>query len=189
MASKTPHRQIIFVIGGVRSGKSVFAENTALNAFHATKTGDRTLTYIATAEPFDDEMRARIDAHKTRRGADWQLCDAPIDIAGAIRKYNHENSVILLDCTSVWTNNLLFYKHDLKAARAALLHSLETAVGTVIIVASETGLGTLAADTLSRQFCDANGLLNQAIASAADTVFFVVAGIAQKIKSPETLQV
>ena len=170
---------IQFILGGARSGKSAHAEQLAER--HAEETGSR-LVYVATAEIFDDEMRARIELHRDRRGPEWQLAEAPLDLPGAISTADSTASTILVDCLSVWTTNLLIHEHDLEAARDALLDSLSRCSGRILLVASETGLGIVPDNKLSRRFRDANGLLNQAVAALADEVFFVTAGLALRIK-------
>ena len=91
-------------------------------------------------------------------------------------------SVLLIDCLSVWITNILVHDHDTDAATEALVTALSSCRGTVILVASETGLGIVPENKLSRRFRDANGRLNQAVAALADEVFFVAAGIALRIK-------
>ena len=167
-----------FDIGGARSGKSAFAEGLALE-----KAGANSITYVATAEIFDDEMAERVALHRQRRGPNWHLVEAPVDLAGAIATADTPDSVLLIDCLSVWVTNLLVKDMDIDAASANLLAALQKASGTSVLVASETGLGIVPDNRLSRRFRDANGRLNQALAADAHEVFFVVAGIASKIKS------
>ena len=180
-------QNLYFVLGGARSGKSQFAEHLALQCFAAMPADKAQLIYLATAQAFDDEMQARIDLHKARRGPEWQLCDAPVELPAMIRAHDSANATLLVDCTSVWTTNLLINGHDIQNYRDDLIDALGTASGQIIVVASETGLGIVPDNKLSRQFRDANGITNQTIAKTAHSVFFLVAGIAQKIKSPETL--
>ena len=172
--------QIQFVLGGARSGKSAHAEMLARSH---RKGGD--LVYIATAEIFDSEMEARIDLHRQRRGPEWTLVEAPRHLPRAIRDADHENNTILVDCLSVWTTNLLIHDQDLDQARRDLIGCLDGVKGRIVLVASETGLGIVPDNALSRRFRDANGLLNQAVAEAADEVFFIAAGIALRIKPPQ----
>ena len=167
-----------FVIGGARSGKSAFAEGLALE-----KAGANSITYLATAEIFDDEMAERVALHQLRRSPNWHLVEAAVNLAGAIASADKPNSVLLIDCLSVWVTNLLVKDMDIDAASANLLAALQQASGTIVLVASETGLGIVPDNRLSRRFRDANGRLNQALAADAHKVFFVVAGIASKIKS------
>ncbi len=170
--------RIRFVLGGARSGKSAYAESLAL------KSG-RDLVYIATAEIFDEEMEARIDLHRQRRGPEWKLVEAPVDLPQAIRASDGENTVILVDCLSVWTTNLLIHDQDIAQSRDSLLETLRDCHGSLVLVASETGLGIVPDNALSRRFRDANGLLNQAVAATADEVFFMTAGLALRIKPPQ----
>ena len=180
---------IQFVLGGARSGKSEFAEKLALTSFATMPADSARLVYLATAEAFDSEMKARIDLHKTRRCADWQLCDAPIDLPAMIRVHDRKNATLLVDCTSVWITNLLINGKDTQLYRDDFIDALGTASGKIIVVASETGLGIVPDNKLSRQFRDANGKTNQAIAQIAHSVFFLVAGIVQQIKSTESSSV
>jgi len=170
---------IQFILGGARSGKSAHAEQCA--AHHADENDSR-LVYVATAEIFDDEMRSRIQLHRDRRGPEWRLVEAPLDLPEAIRKAAASDSTVLVDCLSVWTTNLLVHEHEVEEARIALLESLAASAGHIVLVASETGLGIVPDNALSRRFRDANGLLNQAVAARADEVFFVTAGLALRIK-------
>ena len=186
---KMTSENIQFVLGGARSGKSEFAEKLALESFSAMSTNSARLVYLATAEAFDDEMQTRIDLHKARRCADWQLCDAPINLPAMIRAHDGKEATLLVDCTSVWTTNLLINGKDIQDYRDDFIDALSTASGKIIVVASETGLGIVPDNKLSRQFRDANGRTNQAIAQIAHSVFFLVAGIAQKIKSADHLSV
>ena len=172
--------RIRFVLGGARSGKSAHAEALA----QAQKDrGD--LVYIATAEIFDEEMEARIDLHRQRRGPEWALVEAPLDLPQAIRDSDHETATILVDCLSVWTTNLLIHDRDIDMALQALIDSVAGCRGRIVLVASETGLGIVPDNALSRRFRDANGVLNQDVAAAADEVFFMMAGIALRIKPPQ----
>lgn len=172
--------RIQFVLGGARSGKSAHAE-----ALAQAQKGNGGLVYIATAEIFDAEMEARIDLHRQRRGPEWSLVEAPLDLPQAIRASDDRDAAILVDCLSVWTTNLLIHDHDIEKARHQLLETLQQSRASIVLVASETGLGIVPDNALSRRFRDANGMLNQAVAAAADTVFFMMAGIALRIKPPQ----
>ncbi|MEX0502313.1 bifunctional adenosylcobinamide kinase/adenosylcobinamide-phosphate guanylyltransferase [Alphaproteobacteria bacterium LSUCC0719] len=173
--------QIQFVLGGARSGKSAHAEMLTQQSAGRPADSDR-LVYIATAEIFDDEMAARVDLHRQRRGPEWALVEAPVNLSQAISENDSETTAILVDCLSVWTTNLLIHEHDMDKTRQELVDTIRTCRGRLVLVASETGLGIVPDNALSRRFRDANGLLNQAIAAAADEVFFMMAGIALRIK-------
>ncbi|MBT6123253.1 MAG: bifunctional adenosylcobinamide kinase/adenosylcobinamide-phosphate guanylyltransferase [Candidatus Puniceispirillum sp.] len=176
-----PH-DIHFFLGGARSGKSHIAENLALDSYKAIPSHDAQLCYIATAQAFDDEMQVRIDIHKQRRGDAWRLVEAPIDLADKIALYDKPHTVMLVDCLSVWMTNLLIGDHDIEAASDKLCDGLENSKATIICVASETGLGIVPDNALSRRFRDESGLLNQRVAALADHVYFVTAGLTSKLK-------
>jgi len=170
---------IQFILGGARSGKSAYAERLAEQ--HADRTGGR-LVYLATAEICDGEMEDRVAGHRARRGPRWDLVEAPLDLPLALTRADEANCTVLVDCLSVWTTNLLIHERDIDIARAALVESLTSCAGHVVLVASETGLGIVPDNALSRRFRDANGLTNQAVAAAADEVFFIAAGLALRLK-------
>jgi adenosylcobinamide kinase/adenosylcobinamide-phosphate guanylyltransferase len=180
--------QIQFVLGGARSGKSAHAEalaQTRPDTDERKQRDDQRLVYIATAEIFDAEMESRVELHRQRRGPEWDLVEAPLDLPRAIRDSDNDKAVILVDCLSVWTTNLLIHERDIEQARQALIDILRECKGRIILVANETGLGIVPDNALSRRFRDANGLLNQAVTAAADEVFFMMAGIALRIKPPQ----
>ena len=175
--------KIQFILGGARSGKSQFAEDLAIKLFNNKDADGAQLVYLATAEVFDEEMRLRIDQHKARRDSKWKLYEAPINLPSIIQKVDSSNSIILVDCISVWITNLLINGLNAHDYRKVLIQKLSMLKGQIILVSSETGLGIVPDNILSRQFRDANGLTNQSIARVADSVFFLVAGIPQKIKA------
>ena len=178
MISNQNYRKTSFVLGGARSGKSLHAETLA----KTQHTASGQLVYLATAQIFDEEMQARIDLHKQRRGPEWVLAEAPVDLVDTLRRFEHPDNMILIDCLSVWMTNLIIGKHDIAAHRDSLIAHLAISISSLIFVASETGLGIVPDNALSRQFRDESGRLNQMVARASDDVFFVTAGIAQKIK-------
>ena len=178
MTQQLSKNRTCFVLGGARSGKSAFAEALAMKIAADT----RKLVYVATAQVFDDEMQTRVDLHRERRSSEWILCEAPIDLCETLCKFDTKDHVILVDCLSIWTTNLLLGEHDLEAARQRLKDHLAKNISSIIFVASETGLGIVPDNALSRRFRDESGLLNQQVANVADEVFFVTAGIAQQIK-------
>ena len=171
--------QVAFVIGGARSGKSAFAESLALET-----TKRKRLVYVATAVPFDQEMEARIAAHRERRDGAWELVEAPHDLAKALRENDAKDAVLLVDCLSVWIGNLLA-RDDGNGAQDAIdafVEQLAHSEGRVVVVSCETGLGIVPDNALARRFRDMNGILNQRVAQCADEVFFVAAGLATRMK-------
>lgn len=165
--------RVTLVLGGARSGKSRFAEGLARGF-------DGPRTYIATAEPFDAEMRQRIDRHREQRAADgWATVEAPLDPAAAIRAA--EGSV-LLDCVTVWLGNLMHHEREIEPAMEGLCAALEAARHPVVLVSNEVGLAIVPENALARRFRDAQGILNQKLATVADQVFFVAAGLPLRLK-------
>lgn len=165
---------LTFIIGGARSGKSRHAEElvTALPA---------PWTYIATAEAYDEEMRARIAEHRARRGEGWHTVDAPLDLAGALAE-QPQGQPVLVDCLTLWLTNHMLAEHDLEAERARLADVLASPRGPWFVVSNEVGQGIVPDNALARRFRDEAGWLNQKVAAMADTVLFMVAGLPMKVK-------
>jgi len=164
---------LVFVLGGARSGKSAYAER--LVTAHAPP-----WTYIATAEAFDDEMRERIDLHRMRRGDGWRTVEAPHALPDAIRAA--PLTPLLVDCLGVWLSNRLLADADLAADRAALVATLAARTAPTVVVAPEVGLAIVPENALARAFRDAAGLLHQEVAQAATRVALIVAGYPMKVK-------
>ena len=169
-----PLSALTLVVGGARSGKSAYAERLA------TATA-RPRRYIATAEAWDDEMRARIALHRQDRGANWTTVEAPLDLVAALGAARPDE-VVLVDCATLWLTNHLLAEHDLQAEAAALLTSLSACKAPVIIVSNEVGWGIVPENALARRFRDAQGRLNQTLAGAADLVVTVIAGLPLVLK-------
>jgi len=166
---------ITLVLGGARSGKSRYAETLITRAASAA-------TYIATAEPGDAEMAARISEHRARRGRFWRTVEEPLDLAGAIGVQAAPDRPILVDCLTLWLSNLLLAGHVIEHDSEILCSALRDAAGPVVLVANEVGLGLVPETALGRQFRDAAGRLNQQVAAIADRVVFVAAGLPLMLK-------
>jgi len=165
--------RVTLVLGGARSGKSRFAEGLARGF-------DGPRTYIATAEPFDDEMRDRIARHRQQRAGDgWSTLEAPLDPAAAIRA---AEGLVLLDCVTVWLGNLMHHGQNLGEAADRLCATLRTATARVILVSNEVGLSIVPENAMARRFRDEQGWCNQKLASVADEVFLVAAGLPLRLK-------
>ena len=164
------HIPTTLILGGARSGKSRHAE-ALLTA------GPPPWTYVATAQAFDDEMRARIAIHRAGRDKGWITVEAPLDLPAALAP----PGPVLVDCLTLWLSNLLLADHDPAPATAALLAALHRPDPTVL-VANEVGLSIVPDNALARRFRDAAGTLHQAIAARADRVDLVVAGIPMRLK-------
>ncbi|GAB4236084.1 MAG: bifunctional adenosylcobinamide kinase/adenosylcobinamide-phosphate guanylyltransferase [Methyloligellaceae bacterium] len=168
---------LTLVLGGARSGKSRYAESLAAN--HA---GPR--RYIATARADDDEMAARIETHRARRGEDWETIEAPADLPGAVARAGVAGSFVLVDCLTLWLSNLILADKDIGAETQRLIAALEGAAGRTVLVSNEVGLGIVPQTRLGRLFRDEAGLLNQRIAQIADEVILIAAGLPLTLKPP-----
>lgn len=166
--------QLTLVVGGARSGKSRLAERLVVG------TG-RPRHYIATAEAWDDEMRARIAAHRADRGAGWVTHEAPRDVAGVLAKVP-AGDVVLLDCATLWLTNVLLAEADVAAESAVLLNALATCAAPVVVVSNEVGWGIVPENALARAFRDHQGRLNQQMAVQAGLVLGVMAGMPMLLK-------
>ncbi|HBO84702.1 MAG TPA: bifunctional adenosylcobinamide kinase/adenosylcobinamide-phosphate guanylyltransferase [Deltaproteobacteria bacterium] len=166
--------RLIFVTGGCRSGKSKYALKLA-ESMNGRK------LYLATGEPFDEEMAERIKKHKKERGNNWTTIEEPINVIDAVKK-NKRCDVILLDCLTLWISNLLMKDSRLKKIIVNLISTCKHSKANIIIVSNEVGLGIVPDNELARKFRDIIGLANQRIAAASDDVYFVVSGIPLKIK-------
>ncbi|HEY0063409.1 MAG TPA: bifunctional adenosylcobinamide kinase/adenosylcobinamide-phosphate guanylyltransferase [Telluria sp.] len=176
------------VLGGARSGKSVYAERLA-------EASGRALVYLATAHAGDDEMGQRIAHHRARRSADWTTVEAPLALADAIARHDRADTVILVDCLTLWLSNLMFcdgriypetgnaeLPAPLHQERQALLDILGRAKCDIILVSNEVGMGIVPLGAVSRIFTDEAGRLNQAVAAVCDGAVFVAAGLPLVLK-------
>lgn len=163
-----------FVIGGARSGKSTYAERL-IEAHPAP------WRYIATAQAFDGEMTERIAAHRARRDARWETCDAPVDPVAALRDAA-PGQPVLLDCLTLWLSNRLLAEAEVAAESARLAEALAAPRGPWVVVSNEVGLGIVPDNALARRFRDLQGTLNQKVAAVADHVVFMVAGLPMVLK-------
>ncbi len=182
--------KLSLILGGARSGKSSYAENLA------KKTGGDSVLYVATAEPKDAEMRERIAKHRAARSSAWNTVEAPRQIARAMRREYHGESVILADCVTVLVANILlaesggaegnpFRKNVEDAVDAEfdeLLEFIRQRQAVFLLVSNEVGMGLVPAYALGRAYRDLLGRVNRRLADAADEVFFLVAGIPMQIK-------
>lgn len=164
----------ILILGGVRSGKSDYAEKLC------QARGHRRCYYLATAEPADDPaFERRIAAHRKRRSEPWHLVEEPLDLAAALDRIDNQggpDDIVLIECLSVWIGNLLHYRRDIAAATAALMATLDAIRIATVFVSTEGGLGIAPQSVLVRDYLDHIGDLHQQLAARADSVILVVAG-------------
>lgn len=166
------------ILGGARSGKSGYAEGLAEAAAEAGSPP----VYLATAEPGDTEMTARIAQHRVRRGDRWRTVEAPLDLAAALAEDHARKAPVLVDCLTLWLANLMAAGRDPEAEAAGLIVALDSRAAPVFLVSNEVGLGIVPDNALARAFRDAAGLLNQRIAARAERVIFVAAGLPLVLK-------
>jgi adenosylcobinamide kinase/adenosylcobinamide-phosphate guanylyltransferase len=166
----------LLVLGGARSGKSRYAQTRA-EAF------DLELVFIATAQAFDDEMRDRIVRHRVDRGPRWRTVEEPIDLVEAIVANSNPRALVLVDCLTLWTSNMMLGHHDLTKCCQKLSNVIATATGPLIFVSNETGLGIVPDNALARQFRDHAGWINQVVAAAVSEVVMTIAGIPLLVRS------
>ncbi|KQN92829.1 adenosylcobinamide kinase/adenosylcobinamide phosphate guanyltransferase [Sphingomonas sp. Leaf231] len=161
------------VLGGARSGKSRHAQALA-EAFAPPR------VFVATAQAFDAEMVDRIARHCADRDADWRTIEAPLALAEAIA--SADAPVVLVDCLTLWTSNLLLGDADIDAATDALLAALAITPARIVLVSNEVGWGIVPDNALARRFRDVAGRVNQRVAATVDRVDLIVAGLAMRLK-------
>jgi adenosylcobinamide kinase/adenosylcobinamide-phosphate guanylyltransferase len=157
---------VILITGGERSGKSAYAMRIALER------GTRR-AFVATAEPLDDEMRARIKRHREDRGSLFETIEEPVEVPTVLRRCASYD-VVLVDCMTTWLGNLMHYQRDILAMKDELLASVS---GNEVLVTNEVGMGIIPVDASTRLYVEELGRLNAALAQRADQVIFMVAGL------------
>lgn len=200
---------MIFVTGGARSGKSGLAEKLAreraavaagssgavnadgANADAPDGSARVVVTYIATAEARDGEMRERIAEHRERRPAGWRTVEAPDNLPEAVEEALTDDGIVLVDCLTVYISNLLMshgiasgerVKRAVDREMDELIEVCRSGDGRVILVSNEVGMGIVPDNMLARTFRDVAGRANQKLAAAADEVYLCVSGIPMRVK-------
>ena len=178
-----PLPPVTLVLGGARSGKSVFAED--LIEAHRAHAGSDQAIYLATAEPRDAEMRARIEAHQARRGVGWRTLEVPVALTQSLAA--DDGGPVLVDCLTLWLTNLLLDARTLEQEIDALVEVLSArgpGHAPLVLVSNEVGLGIIPDNALARAFRDAAGHMHQAVAEVAQQVVFTAAGLPMVLKRP-----
>jgi adenosylcobinamide kinase/adenosylcobinamide-phosphate guanylyltransferase len=161
---------IVLVGGGSRSGKSRFALE------RARCEGER-LAFVATAQAFDPEMEQRIGKHRAERGEGFFTIEAPFDVAGALKA---DYDAIVVDCLTLWVSNLMLAERPIPTEE--LIAAARKSAALVIFVTNEVGCGIVPENELARRFRDEAGWVNQAVAAAADEVYWMAFGIPLRVK-------
>ena len=188
--------QLTLILGGSRSGKSTYAERLA------TQNSPR-VAYIATAQALDEEMEARIAMHRQKRPTSWQTLEIPAGVGQAIQSDPPEVDVIILDCLTLLVSNLLLQvfpnPNELPEGQSAsekqamelvdreisqLQEVIQGSRANWIVVSNEIGMGLVPPYPLGRIYRDLLGRTNQRLASIADQVYFMIAGIPMRL-APE----
>ena len=173
-------KETILVIGGCRSGKSSHALDLAEQI-----PGQK--IFIATCMPLDKEMEQRVLRHQQQRSSAWKTLEVPVLLPEAVLKNSRKGQVILVDCLTLWINNLMSDNDQPKHIDnqvQKLTQSIEKAECPVILVSNEVGTGIVPENELARRFRDITGFANQKVAACVDCVIWMVAGIPVKIKYP-----
>jgi adenosylcobinamide kinase/adenosylcobinamide-phosphate guanylyltransferase len=163
---------VTLILGGARSGKSRRAEAIATEL-------SETPIYVATAPLIDNdhEWLERIERHRQERADHWQLIEEELKLTAVLQAADGPESVVLIDCLTLWISNLIFGGRDIEQEVERLCELLPKLAGNVILVANEVGMGVVPESPEGRLFRDAQGRLNQRIAALADRVEFIAAGL------------
>lgn len=177
MSEKSGLPRVTLVLGGARSGKSVYSENLI---------GDfENSIYLATAEARHDddqdgEMAARIAEHKKRRGPKWLTVEEPLDLVGALSA--HTGLPVLVDCLTLWLANIMAAGRNVEAELEVFAKCIEGLEGPVILVSNEVGQGIVPDNALARAYMDNAGRMNQRLVACADRVVVMYAGLPHILK-------
>lgn len=174
------------ILGGARSGKSRYAEKLASAL-------ELPVTYIATAQVYDTEFQQRIDHHKATRPAYWATVEQPFDLGNTLLAHDQADTCIIVDCLTLWLAQCICPDcapsddHENTTQRwtyerEQFLAALPTLKAHIFLVSNEVGMGIVPLGEINRQFQDEQGRLNQAVASIAQQVSFVAAGLPMQLK-------
>lgn len=166
--------KLTLVLGGAASGKSLLAENLLLSSGLEP-------VYLATSRCFDDEIKLKIEIHRSRRCDGWMNYEADLTL-GSVLCHLNTGQGVLVDCATMWLSNQMLDGHDLPQAQSTLLADIRDSPAPVIIVSNEVGHGIVPDNRLARTFREAQGRLNIALAAQADLAILVVAGLPQVLK-------
>jgi adenosylcobinamide kinase/adenosylcobinamide-phosphate guanylyltransferase len=172
------HSSITLVLGGVRSGKSRYAQQLAER--------ENRVIFVATAKASDDEMHRKIERHRKERPAEWITVEEPLELVQVLAQKARDCDVMVVDCLTVFAANLLETEGDdqdaIERRVEALCAALQSAVCSVVLVSNEVGSGVVPAYPLGRRYRDLLGEINQSVARIADDVVLMVAGLPLALK-------
>lgn len=183
--------KIIMVTGGARSGKSSFGEKILKE-----KIGRK--GYIATATPFDDGMKERIKKHQNSRPKEWKTFELPREISTHIHDISKKCDIVILDCITVFSSNILFEKKydwekisykEIALLEKKIIQEINQIVEKskkynldLVIITNEVGSGIVPGNRLSRVYRDIAGRINQNLSKLSDEVYVTISGIPLKLK-------
>ena len=178
------------ILGGQKSGKSRRAELLARDWLAQSPLHKAVL--IATAQPWDDEMRERISRHQADRAErvpGMRTLEEPLALHRAITQSSAPDTLVVVDCLTLWLTNMLMPAGDAQHQPDSslidlLLPAIEKSSGPVVLVGNEIGLGVIPLGRETRAFVDALGNLNQAVAAVCDRVTLMAAGLPLTLKAP-----
>jgi adenosylcobinamide kinase/adenosylcobinamide-phosphate guanylyltransferase len=162
--------ELVFILGGTRSGKSRFGRERAFAL------GGDDVTFVATAWPGDPELDARIAAHRKDRPAAWLTIEPRDDLAGALRSVEPDR-VVLIDSLTLWASACFERRIDIASAWDDVSRAIAERERPVVLVSDEVGLGTVPMSSVVRSFRDELGRLHQRASMQATTVALLVAGL------------
>jgi adenosylcobinamide kinase/adenosylcobinamide-phosphate guanylyltransferase len=170
---------VVLVGGGARSGKSRFALEYA-------EKRSRRPAFVATGEARDDEMRERIERHQRERAAHWTTIEEPLDLTAVVEREASRFDLLVVDCLTLWLSNVLLHpERDARNELRGLAECLKNWRGpALVLITNEVGLGIVPESPLAREFRDLAGEMNQAAASAAEEVYWMVFGVPMMVKGP-----
>jgi adenosylcobinamide kinase/adenosylcobinamide-phosphate guanylyltransferase len=178
--AETRKKSVTLVLGGAQSGKSYYAQQLASHF--------ERVAFIATARGTDAEMRKKIARHRRERPSAWRTIEAPLEVTKAIRSSSRESDVVLVDCLTVYVDNVMSArrksksKSDSKECINAVCDAIRTAEASVIVVSNEVGSGVVPPYRSGRAYRDFLGQMNQKVAQIADNVILMVAGVPMTVK-------
>jgi adenosylcobinamide kinase/adenosylcobinamide-phosphate guanylyltransferase len=180
-------KQLVLILGGVRSGKSQLAQEMASRMGGA-------VVFVATGEPLDEEMRRRIEEHRKMRPPNWHTLEAPLSVGRRIQEQTGDVQVVVVDCLTLLVSNVIGRCGDPEEVDAALasekvvveieelLACIERVEASFIVVSNEVGMGLVPDNPLGRLYRDCLGKANRELAQRADSVYFMIAGIPMVVK-------
>jgi adenosylcobinamide kinase / adenosylcobinamide-phosphate guanylyltransferase len=170
---------VTLVLGGVRSGKSQYAQQLGEHAGQ--------VVFVATAQAGDDdEMRRKVDRHRSTRPQHWQTVEEPLRLAETIARHGPGCDLMIIDCLTFFAANLLHAQGENQTSSEdsieTLCRALQSAPCSVVLVSNEVGSGVVPAYPSGRHFRDLLGEMNQSVARISSNVILLVAGLPLVLK-------